>query len=69
MATPLVMEGFNIKVVQERMEHARASTTMDLYAHALPGMQQRALDSLAGLFDAPKKKVKPERTLRRLPKA
>jgi integrase len=38
----------DIKVVQERLGHARASTTLDIYGHVLPGMQ----DAAARRFDA-----------------
>lgn len=33
-----------IMVVQRRLGHAKASTTLDIYAHLLPGKQHEAAD-------------------------
>ncbi|MDR3052412.1 MAG: tyrosine-type recombinase/integrase [Coriobacteriales bacterium] len=33
-ATLLIANGVDVKTVQERLGHARASTTLDFYAHA-----------------------------------
>ena len=41
-ATMLLEEGFNPKVVSERLGHATISTTMDVYSHVLPGLQEAA---------------------------
>lgn len=40
-----------MKVVQERLGHANPSITMNIYAHALPGMQAEAAEQVAALFD------------------
>lgn len=51
-ATLMIKRGINLKVVQERLRHTRVETTLGLYTHVLPGMQEEA----ARLFDdyAPK---------------
>jgi integrase len=41
-ATLLIKDGIPVKVVSERLGHARASFTMDTYQSVLPGMQQEA---------------------------
>lgn len=41
-ATSLLRQQVNVKVVSERLGHARTSITLDIYAHALPDMQQDA---------------------------
>lgn len=41
-ATLLLKMGINLKVVSERLGHRDASTTLNIYAHALPGMQKEA---------------------------
>ena len=46
-ATLLLANGFDVKTVQNRMGHAKASTTLDMYAHALPE-NDRAAASLIG---------------------
>jgi len=51
MATLWLAAGVNIKVVQERLGHSRASITMNIYAHAMPGMQRQAVEQMRGLLD------------------
>jgi integrase len=52
-ATLLLAAGENVKVVAERLGHAKVALTLDLYAHVLPGMQERAAERLeAALFGA-----------------
>lgn len=41
-ASQLLKQGVQLKVVSERLGHARSSTTMDIYSHVLPGMQEEA---------------------------
>jgi len=51
-ATLMLIRGVNIKVIQERLRHANIETTLGIYSHVLPGMQEEA----AKIFDeyAPK---------------
>ena len=41
-ATQLLNDGIPIKVVSERLGHATAATTLNIYAHALPNQQEEA---------------------------
>lgn len=41
-ATHLLMANVHPKIVQERLGHANIATTMDLYTHVMPGMQDGA---------------------------
>jgi integrase len=41
-ATILLEQGVNPKVVSERLGHASVATTMDIYSHVLPDMQEKA---------------------------
>ena len=43
-ATVLLSSGVNPKIVQERLGHAKISTTLDTYSHLVPGMQKIAVD-------------------------
>ena len=45
-ASLLIKAGVPMKVVQERLGHASIVTTMDLYAHIMPGMQEDAAHKL-----------------------
>lgn len=49
-ATRLLQAGVNRKVVQERLEHKKIEITLNIYAHALPSMQQDAATKLAALL-------------------
>jgi integrase len=49
-ATLLLGSGENVKVVSERLGHASAALTLDVYSHVLPDMQQRAAERLEGLL-------------------
>ena len=43
--------GTNVKIVSERLGHASAAMTLDVYAHVVPGMQEEATERLgAALF-------------------
>jgi integrase len=53
-ATLLLAAGTPLKVVSERLGHAKTSITLDTYAHVLPGMQDGAVDVVSGLLFAPK---------------
>lgn len=41
-ATHLLAQGEQLKVVSERLGHAKASITLDIYSHVLPGQQEEA---------------------------
>ena len=41
-STILLDEGVNPKVVSERLGHATIATTMDVYSHVMPGLQELA---------------------------
>jgi integrase len=56
-ASLLLKQGVHPKVVQERLGHATISTTLDLYSHVAPGLQEAA----AAGFD---KMVLPRRVVR-----
>jgi integrase len=50
-ATLLLRDGVPVKVVSERLGHAQASITLDVYAHVMSDMQEQAVDSIgAALF-------------------
>ena len=51
-ATLLLKAGVPIKVVQERLGHKGIEITLNIYAHALPSMQQDAAAKLAALLHA-----------------
>ena len=51
-ASLLIRAGVPMKVVQERLGHASILTTMDLYAHMMPGMQQDAAQKLGEALQA-----------------
>ena len=41
-ATILLQQGVHPKIVQERLGHSSVSTTLDIYSHVLPGLQEAA---------------------------
>jgi len=49
-ATILLEMGVHPKVVQELLGHSTISTTIDIYSHVLPSMQQEAANKLDELF-------------------
>ena len=46
MATIMLANGENPKIVSERLGHASITLTMDTYSHVLPGIQEAATDRL-----------------------
>ena len=52
-ATILLAQGVHPKIVQERLGHSSVSTTLDIYSHVVPGLQEAA----ARRFDEGMKKV------------
>jgi integrase len=45
-ASALLKAGVNVKVVSEALGHSRTSFTMDIYAHALPGMGEAVASAI-----------------------
>ena len=52
-ATQLLGAGVDLKTVQARMGHAKASHTLDLYAHAIPANDRDAANIMGSLYNAP----------------
>lgn len=50
-ATELLAAGHDLKTVQQRLGHATASMTLDVYAHALPGGGVTAAKTMDDLLD------------------
>jgi integrase len=50
MATTTLAAGVPVPVVSERLCHARSSTTVNIYAHAMPGGDRAAVNLLAELL-------------------
>jgi len=55
-ASMLLKQGVHPKIVQERLGHASISTTLDLYSHVSPGMQQAAANKFDDIV-LPKVKI------------
>ncbi|MEE8558221.1 MAG: site-specific integrase, partial [Myxococcota bacterium] len=54
-ATLALANGINVKVVSERLGHASAAMTLDVYTHTLPGQQEEATRILERvIFSEPK---------------
>ena len=49
-ATLALQDGVSAKVVQERLGHKKITTTLDIYAHVLPAMDQDAADRMGALL-------------------
>jgi integrase len=52
MATQMLAAGVPIATVSQRLSHARASTTLNVYAHAVPGGDREAAETLAAILCA-----------------
>lgn len=50
MATMMLSEAVPLAVVSQRLNHARISTTVNVYAHALPAWDRPAAETLAALL-------------------
>ena len=46
MATQMLDAGVPVPIVAARLAHARASTTLNVYTHAVPGGDRRAAEML-----------------------
>jgi integrase len=49
MATQMLAAGVPIATVAQRLSHARASTTLNVYAHAVPGGDRAAAEMIASI--------------------
>jgi integrase len=50
--------GANVKTVSERLGHASAAFTLDVYGHIMPGMQEETTDIFSKLlYEDGKKEV------------
>jgi integrase len=49
-ATLSLAEGVPLKVVQERLGHASAKMTLDVYAKSVPSLQQKAAEQMTDIF-------------------
>lgn len=50
MATQMLAAGLPIAKVSQRLSHARTSTTLNVYAHAVPGGDRAAAETLAAIL-------------------
>jgi integrase len=48
------------KIVQERLGHSSIATTMDIYSHLMPNMQQGAVDCVDDVLQAALHKRRPK---------
>ena len=55
-ASLMLKAGTHPKVVQERLGHATISTTLDLYSHVSPGLQQAAAESFDKMLNGRREK-------------
>ena len=53
-ATVMLIQGVHPKVVQERLGHAKISTTLDLYSHVMPSMQRDAVERFEAALETSK---------------
>ena len=53
VATRLLDGGVPVRAVSERLGHANATTTLAIYAHAVPATDRRAAEMMGDLLDGP----------------
>jgi len=51
-ATHLPNKGINPKIVSERLGHAKVSIALNIYAHAIKGMQEQAAEAVETMIGA-----------------
>ena len=56
-ATMLLGNKVDIKTVQTRLGHSRASTMLDQYAHAIPANDKAAADLMGAIMNKPVKQT------------
>ena len=49
-ATMLLAQGISAKVISERLGHSNIKTTLDIYSHVLPNMQEEAANQIDNLL-------------------
>ena len=54
-ATLLLANGTDIETVSHRLGHSKASTTLDVYGHAMKKMDSKASDTLESILSGRKK--------------
>jgi integrase len=60
MATEMLGSGVAVPVVSARLAHARASTTLNVYAHAIPGADVEAAQLISGIVNSrPLRRISP----------
>jgi integrase len=52
MATQMLAAGIPIATAAQRLSHARASTTLNVYAHAVPGGDRVAAETIAAILSS-----------------
>jgi integrase len=52
MATEMLAAGVPIATVSQRLSHARASTTLNVYAHSVPGGDRNAAETLSKILSS-----------------
>lgn len=60
-ATLLISQSMDVKTVSARLGHAQTSTTMNIYAHALKSLDEKASEVLSNTFYTDKHTNKAER--------
>jgi integrase len=46
----LIAKGVDILTISRRLGHSKASVTLDIYSHLLPGADKAAADAMEGMF-------------------
>jgi integrase len=64
MATEMLAAGISIATVSQRLSHARASTTLNVYAHSVPGGDRKAAETLAAVLAAARREAAMPRSKR-----
>jgi integrase len=52
LASPLIASGLDVKVVQARLRHASAKTTLDTYGHRWPDADESARAAIGAVLAA-----------------
>jgi site-specific recombinase XerD len=51
MATLLLTAGVDVRSVSERLGHTKPATTLNFYAHALPGRQEAVSEEMDRILE------------------